>query len=52
MLYGHDDRSVPFQQTADLVEKLRAQKNVVFEEPIRDFKNPGREAEMPSDVTI
>ncbi len=34
MLYGHDDRSVPFQQTADLVEKLRAQKNVVFEEPI------------------
>ena len=26
MLYGHDDRSVPFQQTADLVEKLRAQK--------------------------
>jgi len=52
MLYGHDDRSVPFQQTADLVEKLRAQKNVVFEEPIRDFKNPGREAEMPSDVTM
>jgi len=28
------------------------QKNVLFEEPIRDFKNPGREAEMPSDVTM
>ena len=31
---GHDDdRNVPFQQTTDLVEKLRAQ-NVAFEELI------------------
>ena len=31
--HGDDDRNVPFQQTTDLVEKLRAQ-NVVFEELI------------------
>ncbi len=30
---GDDDRNVPFQQTTDLVEKLRAQ-NVAFEELI------------------
>ena len=32
-VHGDDDRNVPFQQTTDLVEKLRAQK-VVFEELI------------------
>ena len=32
-VHGDDDRNVPFQQTTDLVEKLRA-KNVVFEELI------------------
>jgi alpha-beta hydrolase superfamily lysophospholipase len=31
--HGDDDRNVPFQQTTDLVEKLRAQ-NVAFEELI------------------
>jgi fermentation-respiration switch protein FrsA (DUF1100 family) len=29
-VHGEDDRNVPFQQTTDLVEKLRAQ-NVAFE---------------------
>ncbi len=33
LIHGDDDRSVPFQQTTDLVEKLRAQK-VAFEELI------------------
>jgi dipeptidyl aminopeptidase/acylaminoacyl peptidase len=33
LVHGDDDRNVPFQQTADLVEKLRAQK-VAFEELI------------------
>jgi dipeptidyl aminopeptidase/acylaminoacyl peptidase len=33
LIHGDDDRNVPFQQTTDLVEKLRAQK-VVFEELI------------------
>ena len=33
LIQGDDDRNVPFQQTTDLVEKLRAQK-VVFEELI------------------
>ena len=33
MVHGDDDRNVPFQQTTDLVEKLRAQK-VAFEELI------------------
>jgi dipeptidyl aminopeptidase/acylaminoacyl peptidase len=33
MLYEDGDRNVPFQQTTDLVEKLRAQ-NVAFEELI------------------
>jgi dipeptidyl aminopeptidase/acylaminoacyl peptidase len=33
LIHGDDDRNVPFQQTTDLVEKLRA-KNVVFEELI------------------
>ena len=32
-IHGDDDRNVPFQQTTDLVEKLRAQK-VAFEELI------------------
>ena len=32
-VHGDDDRNVPFQQTTDLVEKLRAQK-VAFEELI------------------
>jgi dipeptidyl aminopeptidase/acylaminoacyl peptidase len=32
-VHGDDDRNVPFQQTTDLVEKLRAQ-NVAFEELI------------------
>jgi dipeptidyl aminopeptidase/acylaminoacyl peptidase len=32
-VHGDDDRNVPFQQTTDLVEKLRNQK-VVFEELI------------------
>ena len=32
-VHGDDDRNVPFQQTTDLVEKLRAQK-VEFEELI------------------
>ena len=32
-VHGDDDRNVPFQQTTDLVEKVRAQK-VVFEELI------------------
>jgi len=32
-IHGDDDRNVPFQQTTDLVEKLRAQ-NVAFEELI------------------
>jgi dipeptidyl aminopeptidase/acylaminoacyl peptidase len=32
-IHGDDDRNVPFQQTTDLVEKLRTQK-VVFEELI------------------
>ena len=30
LVQGDDDRNVPFQQTTDLVEKLRAQK-VAFE---------------------
>jgi dipeptidyl aminopeptidase/acylaminoacyl peptidase len=30
-VHGDDDRNVPFQQTTDLVEKLRAQ-NVAFDE--------------------
>jgi dipeptidyl aminopeptidase/acylaminoacyl peptidase len=33
LIHGHDDRNVPFQQTTDLVEKLRSQ-NVAFEELI------------------
>jgi dipeptidyl aminopeptidase/acylaminoacyl peptidase len=33
LVHGDDDRNVPFQQTTDLVEKLRAQK-VAFEELI------------------
>ena len=33
LVRGDDDRNVPFQQTTDLVEKLRAQ-NVAFEELI------------------
>jgi dipeptidyl aminopeptidase/acylaminoacyl peptidase len=33
LIHGDDDRNVPFQQTTDLVEKLRAQ-NVAFEEII------------------
>jgi dipeptidyl aminopeptidase/acylaminoacyl peptidase len=33
LIHGDDDRNVPFQQTTDLVEKLRAQK-VEFEELI------------------
>jgi dipeptidyl aminopeptidase/acylaminoacyl peptidase len=32
-VHGDDDRNVPFQQTTDLVEKLRGQ-NVAFEELI------------------
>src|SRR5213082_2167178 len=32
-IHGDDDRNVPFQQTTDVVEKLRAQ-NVAFEELI------------------
>jgi len=32
-MHGDDDRNVPFQQTTDLVEKLRAQ-NVAFDELI------------------
>jgi dipeptidyl aminopeptidase/acylaminoacyl peptidase len=32
-VHGDDDRNVPFQQTTDLVEKLRGQK-VAFEELI------------------
>ncbi len=33
IIHRDDDRNVPFQQTTDLVEKLRAQ-NVAFEELI------------------
>ena len=33
VVHGDDDRNVPFQQTTDLVEKLRAQ-NVAFDELI------------------
>ena len=33
LVHGDDDRNVPFQQTTNLVEKLRAQK-VVFDELI------------------
>jgi len=33
LVHGDDDRNVPFQQTTDLVEELRAQ-NVAFEELI------------------
>jgi len=33
LIHGDDDRNVPFQQTTDLVEKLRGQ-NVAFEELI------------------
>jgi dipeptidyl aminopeptidase/acylaminoacyl peptidase len=33
LVHGDDDRNVPFQQTTDLVEKLRPQ-NVAFEELI------------------
>src|SRR5207245_9009237 len=33
LIHGDDDRNVPFQQTTDLVEKLRAQE-VAFEELI------------------
>src|SRR5437899_6132221 len=33
LIHGDDDRNVPFQQTTDLVEKLRAQ-NVAFDELI------------------
>jgi dipeptidyl aminopeptidase/acylaminoacyl peptidase len=33
LIHGDDDGNVPFQQTTDLVEKLRAQ-NVAFEELI------------------
>ena len=33
LIHGDDDHNVPFQQTTDLVEKLRAQ-NVAFEQLI------------------
>jgi len=33
LIHGDDDRNVPFEQTIDLIEKLRAQ-NVAFEELI------------------
>ena len=36
-VHGDDDRNVPFQQTTDLVEKLRAQ-NVAFEELIFPYE--------------
>ena len=31
LVHGDDDRNVPFQQTTDLVEKLRAQKVAIEE---------------------
>jgi dipeptidyl aminopeptidase/acylaminoacyl peptidase len=37
-IHGDDDRNVPFQQTTDLVEKLRAQK-VAIEELILPRRN-------------
>jgi dipeptidyl aminopeptidase/acylaminoacyl peptidase len=37
LIHGADDRNVPFQQTTDLAEKLRAQ-NVAFEELIMPDK--------------
>jgi len=36
LVHGDDDRNVPFQQTTDLVEKLRAQKVAVEELIIPD----------------
>jgi len=30
-IHGDDDRNVPFQQTTDLVQKLRAKGDVYFE---------------------
>jgi dipeptidyl aminopeptidase/acylaminoacyl peptidase len=41
LVHGDDDRNVPFQQTTDLVEKLRAQKVVseelIFPDEIHDL---------------
>ena len=34
LVHGDDDRNLPFQQTTDLVEKLRAAQRVAFEELI------------------
>ena len=40
-IHGDDDRNVPFQQTTDLVEKLRAQnvdlEELVFPDEIHDL---------------
>ena len=40
LIHGDDDRNVPFQQTTDLVEKMRAQ-NVAFEELITPLETIG-----------
>ena len=38
LIQGDDDRNVPFNQTVDLVQRLRAQKT-----PVRDHRLPGRD---------
>jgi len=44
-VHGDDDRNVPFQQTTDLVEKLRAQnvdlEELVFPDEIHDLLRRG-----------
>jgi dipeptidyl aminopeptidase/acylaminoacyl peptidase len=44
-VHGDDDRNVPFQQTTDLVEKLRAQgvdvEELVFPDEIHEFLRNG-----------
>jgi dipeptidyl aminopeptidase/acylaminoacyl peptidase len=45
LIHGDDDRNVPFQQTTDLVEKLRAQgvdvEELVFPDEIHEFLRNG-----------
>jgi dipeptidyl aminopeptidase/acylaminoacyl peptidase len=52
LIHGDDDRNVPFQQTTDLVEKLRAQ-NVAFEELITPLEpiGPAPTAPPPNSST-
>ena len=41
LMHGDDDRNVPFQQTTDLVQRLKEQKvafeEIIFPDEIHDF---------------